>query len=234
LIKSLETRPLARSAKQFALLNTPYALQRIRGNAGGGKGPWFTAMAPTSSAFYRSCRTHKSMERLMTAYQEDLLSLDELRNRMPELRQREQAMHAELQSIVTHVKERAAQLRLAETLSAFLSRLRASAETLDVLERQRVVRLLVKEIVVGDDAITIRHAIPLPPSTRDDGPSKSGGPGKLNDKSYLLRSGRHRSALRNAAAGICSGRRSSLSPSTIIFFHRGLKPHLDQMQHMPI
>jgi site-specific DNA recombinase len=38
-------------------------------------------------------RTRKSMERLLAAYQEDLLSLDELRNRMPELRQREQAMH---------------------------------------------------------------------------------------------------------------------------------------------
>jgi site-specific DNA recombinase len=31
-------------------------------------------------------RVRKSMERLMTAYQEDLLSLDELRSRMPNLR----------------------------------------------------------------------------------------------------------------------------------------------------
>ena len=36
-------------------------------------------------------RIQKSIERLMTAYQEDLLSLDDLRNRMPELRSREQA-----------------------------------------------------------------------------------------------------------------------------------------------
>ena len=32
------------------------------------------------------------MERLLTAYQEDLLSLDELRRRMPELRTREQSV----------------------------------------------------------------------------------------------------------------------------------------------
>ena len=32
------------------------------------------------------------MERLITAYQEDLLSLDELRHRMPELRAREQSV----------------------------------------------------------------------------------------------------------------------------------------------
>src|SRR5512132_199080 len=45
-------------------------------------------------------RTRKSIDRLLTAYQEDLLSLDELRQRMPELRHREHAMQAELQSIV--------------------------------------------------------------------------------------------------------------------------------------
>ena len=37
-------------------------------------------------------RVRKSIERLMTAYQEDLLPLDELRGRMPDLRQRERAM----------------------------------------------------------------------------------------------------------------------------------------------
>jgi site-specific DNA recombinase len=106
-------------------------------------------------------RSRKSIERLMTAYQEDLVSLDELRSRMPDLRQRQQAAHAELQSITTEAQDRASYLRLAETLAAFLGRLRSSAETLDVLERQRIVRLLVKEILVADDAITIRHSIPV-------------------------------------------------------------------------
>src|SRR5262249_35285822 len=49
-------------------------------------------------------RARKSIERLMTAYQEDLLSLDELRARMPDLRQRERAMQAELQSIETQAQ----------------------------------------------------------------------------------------------------------------------------------
>jgi site-specific DNA recombinase len=137
-------------------------------------------------------RTRKSMDRLMTAYQEDLLSLDELRNRLPELRQREQAMHAELQSIAAQTQERAAHLRLAETLSAFLSRLRASANSLDVIERQRIVRLLVKEVLVGDDAIVIRHSIPVTTSPAGDaGPSKSSNSGKPDSVGYLLRSGRH-------------------------------------------
>ncbi|MGR9108912.1 MAG: hypothetical protein ACU843_18515 [Gammaproteobacteria bacterium] len=43
----------------------------------------------------------KHTERLLTAYQEELLSLEELRARMPALRQREQAIQAELQAMTT-------------------------------------------------------------------------------------------------------------------------------------
>ena len=168
-------------------------------------------------------RTRKSMERLLTAYQEDLLSLDELRNRMPELRQREQAMHAELQSIVTQAQDRAAHLRLAQTLSAFLSRLRSSAETLDVLERQRIVRLLVKEILVGDDAIIIRHSIPITSSGPDDRTSKSDKSGYSNHESYLLRSGRHHSPLRRS--------RCTRRDAAILHLHGRLQPTFDVEQH---
>jgi site-specific DNA recombinase len=145
-------------------------------------------------------RVRKSADRLITAYQEDLLSLDELRRRMPELRQRENSMHAELQSIRDQVNDRTAYLRLVETLSAFLNRLRASAETLDVQERQRIVRLLVKDVLVGDDMITIRHSIPTPsrsPSD-DDPPGSPGDRASPSGGSYLLRSGRHDPALGNA------------------------------------
>ncbi len=127
-------------------------------------------------------RVRKSMERMLTAYQEDLLSIDELRRRIPDLRQREQVMQAELQAIVDQVNDRAAYLRLAETLTAFLERLRVSAGTIEVLERQRIVRLLVKDVLVGDQTITIRHSIPVPPAPSPPG----GGPA---GETYLLRSG---------------------------------------------
>lgn len=105
-------------------------------------------------------RVRKSMERLLTAYQEELLSIDELRVRMPPLRQREQAMQAELQAITHQTADRAAYLRLAETLTAFLERLRSNADTLDIGQRQKIMRLLVKEVIVGKDLITIKHSIP--------------------------------------------------------------------------
>jgi site-specific DNA recombinase len=93
----------------------------------------------------------KGIERLLTAYQEELLSLEQLRERMPMLRQRQRALRAELQAITDQANDRTAFLRLAETLTAFLTRLRSAAESLSVMERQKIVRLLVKEILVGED-----------------------------------------------------------------------------------
>lgn len=139
-------------------------------------------------------RVRKSMERLLTAYQEELLSLDELRVRMPPLRQREQAMQAELQAINHQTADRAAYLQLAETLTAFLERLRANADTLDIAQRQRIMRLLVKEVIVGKDLITIKHSIPGQTAPTGDNPQASKSPTLHNrthvDKSYPLCKGR--------------------------------------------
>jgi site-specific DNA recombinase len=135
-------------------------------------------------------RTRSAIDRLLTAYQEELLSLDELRQRMPELRQREHALQTELNSILDQISDRAIYLRLAETLSDFLSRLRTSADTLDIQERQRIVRLVIKDILVGDETIVIRHSIPLSSVTPSgDGGVRSAALPGAGDRSYLLRSG---------------------------------------------
>ena len=135
-------------------------------------------------------RLQKSIARLLTAYQKSLLSLDELRHRMPELRRREYATRAELQSIADQTTDRAAYLRLAETLTAFLARLRSSAEILDIIERQRVVRLLVKEILVSDDKSSSGTPFPFQPDHRAVmTPHQSAATPAQPGKSYLLRSG---------------------------------------------
>ena len=136
-------------------------------------------------------QVRKRTERLLTAYQDELLTLDELRQRLPELRKRERSLQTDLEALRAKLDSRAGYLRLAETLSAFLDRLRTHAHDLDVIERQRVTRLLVKEIVVGDHSVTIRHSIPArsPPPSQGHEPgggaagSKSGRP----TEGYLLR-----------------------------------------------
>jgi len=150
-------------------------------------------------------RVDKGVERLLNAYQEELLSIEQLRERMPLLRQRQHTLRAELQAIADQATDRATFLRLAETLAAFLGRLRSAADTLDVIERQRIVRLVVKEILIGDDTIVIRHCIPigmtLPPQSGPADPDRADG--TSSGQSYLLRSGssiagigEHLSALR--------------------------------------
>ena len=135
----------------------------------------------------------KGIERLLTAYQEGLLSLEQLRERMPALRHRQRTLSAELQAIADRTNDRATFLRLAETLTAFLARLRSAAETLSVIERQKIVRLLVKDVLVGEDTITIRHSIPIPSS-----PPQNGGPADPNGPNYLLRKGRDHRTLRSS------------------------------------
>jgi len=137
----------------------------------------------------------KGIERLLSAYQEALMSIEELRERMPALRQREQAIRAELQAIADQANDRAVFLRLAETLTAFLARLRGAVDTLSITERQRIIRLVVKDVLIGDDTITIRHSIPVPL-----GPSQSGNlpPSRTDSPNYLLCKGRDHTTLRNA------------------------------------
>ena len=167
------------------------------------------------------------MERLLTAYQEDLLSLDELRHRVPELRAREQSMRAERQAILDQAADQISFLRLAETLTAFLQRLRQSAETLEIAERQKVVRLLVREVLVDNDTITIRHSIPAQAPTPPAGgaPLPSNGKLRVRDESYLLRSGSDHSALRRS--------RRAPHDIAVLHLHWGLQPALDVEQHPP-
>ena len=83
-------------------------------------------------------------------------------------------------------------LQLAENLSTFREKLQARAKTLDVRERQQILRLLVKEILVDTQSITIRHSIPI--SHVEKSPVPSGTPtsqpiprGSYQQPSYLLR-----------------------------------------------
>src|SRR3984957_933272 len=94
---------------------------------------------------------------------------------------REQVLRAELQAIADQANDQAALLRLAETLTAFLARLHGAADTLSIRERQRIVRLVVKDVLIGDDAITIRHSIPVLPGPPQGSlpPSQTAGPNYL-------------------------------------------------------
>lgn len=147
-------------------------------------------------------RLGKSMERLLTAYQESLLSLDELRKRIEPLRKQEGAIRSELQAIETAAADQQRYLSLVESLAPFQARLRSRAESMDIRERQRIVRLLVKEVVVGPESITIRHCLPLAPAPNTAPPASSApAGGGLPGGGSLLRSGSPVSAVGQHLSG---------------------------------
>jgi site-specific DNA recombinase len=139
-------------------------------------------------------RVQRNIVRLLDAYQEELLPLDELRPRMVVLRKRQQTALAELNSLESQAMENEHYLRLAESMTDFLSQLQVNADTLDIIDRQKVLRLIVKEILVDDDTITIRHSIP---TTSRASIIEHSGSGKT--PGYLLRSGSHNTALRHTS-----------------------------------
>jgi site-specific DNA recombinase len=131
-------------------------------------------------------RVQNGIDRLLDAYQEGLLQLPELRTRMQELRKRQSALSSEMQSMEAKTIDEETYLQLVRKTDDFLFRMRRSAENLNVLDRQKILRLVIKEILVDMDTITIKHSIPTTtafsaPTTTPSCPSP-----RSNTPSYLL------------------------------------------------
>ena len=112
-------------------------------------------------------KTTATIARMITAFSEQLITIDELRTRMPDLRAREINLRNQIQAIDAQTADRGAYLKLAQDLGGFLSQLRHATDTAAVPERQRILRLLVKDVLVGPENITIRHHIPIRERTHE-------------------------------------------------------------------
>ena len=102
-----------------------------------------------------------SITAMIQAYSEQLITIDELRARMPDLRAREASLRGQLDALDAQAADRDAYLKLAGDLEGFLAQLRDTAATTTTEDRRRVLRLLVKDVLIGPEKITIRHRIPV-------------------------------------------------------------------------
>ena len=107
-------------------------------------------------------RLGEQTDKLIDAYQEGLIDLTQLRNRVPEVKKKQTALERELESLNLQVLEHNQLVGINASIAKFTAQLQKSAETLDVEQKQRIVRLLVRQVVVGAESITIHHCIPLP------------------------------------------------------------------------
>ena len=118
---------------------------------------------------------------------EQLITIDELRARMPHLRAREASLRGQIDALDAQAADRDAYLKLADDLEGFLAQLRGSAATASIEERQRVLRLLVKDVLIGpgEDHHPAPHPRPrkqappparTPPNTDTEGDYRPGYP----------------------------------------------------------
>ena len=159
-------------------------------------------------------RAEAAITRLIEAYQEQLLSLEELRARMPGLRKRQTTLRAQLGTLENELHDAETYLKLADTLESFLTRLADGLDQLNLEEQQRILRLVVREVLIGgdDDKITIRHSIPTP----------NGGGSGDEPPSYQLRGSRHRGPLRGSAI--------ALDQATVLALQWRFEPPLNVQQ----
>ena len=165
-----------------------------------------------------------SVTAMIEAYQEQLITIDELRNRMPHLRAREASLRSQLDALDAQAADRDAYLKLAGNLDGFLAHLRGKAATVSVEERQRVLRLLVKDVLIGPEKITIRHRIPV----RERATSGGGHHGDTDTEGdmrpgYPLCWGREDATLRGAGVGVLAAAGLGENP--------GFEERLNQREH---
>jgi site-specific DNA recombinase len=166
-------------------------------------------------------RATASITAMIGAFSEQLLTIDELRDRMPHLRATKASLRQQIDALDAQAADRDAYLKLADDLEGFLTQLTGTAATAAVEERQRVLRLLVKDVLIGPEKITIRHRIPVrgsspggrqhQPDADTEGDHRPG---------YLLCWGREDAALRRAGVGLLQ--------AVVLGQDPGLEERLDQ------
>ena len=144
-----------------------------------------------------------SISAMIEALSEQLITIDELRARMPHLRAREANLRGQINALDAQAADRQAYLKLTDDLEGFLTQLHTNAATTTVEERQRVLRLLVKDVLIGPEKITIRHRIPTR-TGRSTARGHEAQPDTEGDQrpGYPLRWGREDPALGCAGTGV--------------------------------
>ncbi|MDB6029836.1 MAG: invertase, partial [Verrucomicrobiales bacterium] len=116
-------------------------------------------------------RLSQQMDKLLDAYQEGLLPLAELRKRSPDLQKRIEALNQEQKNLHLRAVEDQRWNQLSNSMECFLKRLNENIGKMTVAEKQKMLRMLIKQVTVGEELITIHHSIPLTASGGSPEPS---------------------------------------------------------------
>jgi len=118
-------------------------------------------------------RMAREEQRLVDAYQAEVISLEELAARRRLLTDRRQALTRQQAEQVKLRQETVTAQKTFADLSAFCVRMRARLDDATFAERQTILQMLIERIIVGADTLEIRHMIPLRGSIADEGRSSA-------------------------------------------------------------
>jgi hypothetical protein len=106
-------------------------------------------------------RLDREGKRLLDAYQAEVIELAELRERQRGIEGRRQVLLAQRDQQAQLREERRTARQVWGDLTAFCERIRSRLGEAMAAERQQILQLLVERVIVGEDALEIRHVIPL-------------------------------------------------------------------------
>lgn len=122
-------------------------------------------------------RLAREEERLIDAYQEEVINLQELKERREKLTERCEALVNQHEQQARLRRQTAQAREVVKDLRAFCKRINSRIEEATFEERQSILQLLVERVIVGEDTLEIRHVIPLggPPRRSKNPTSPPGG-----------------------------------------------------------
>ena len=125
-------------------------------------------------------RLGREEQRLVDAYQAEVIDLAELKARREQVVGRRHVLITQRDQEQRLRDERQAARAVWADLEAFCRRVRSRLVEATFAERQRILQLLVERVIVGEDSLEIRHVIPLGHGGGDTsvrGPEGPAGPG---------------------------------------------------------
>src|SRR3954466_396590 len=115
-------------------------------------------------------------QRLLDAYQAEVISLEELIERRGRLTEQRQVLDQQIETARALYQSRIKAQAGATDLAAFCARLHRRLDEASFADKQAILQLVIERIIVHEDRLEIRHVIPLrnPPPGRPDTPAENG------------------------------------------------------------
>jgi site-specific DNA recombinase len=135
------------------------ALQRAQA------GDWLPHELQARREGLRKAQGHVSqqLERLTTAYLDQVVPLEEYRRRRQEIEQRHESLETQIRQLEAQASYQGNLAAMTASMEAFCARVRTGLDNATFAQKRQLVELLIDRVVVTDVDVEIRYVIPTSP-----------------------------------------------------------------------